>query len=613
MRTSIATVCLSGTLTDKLQACAEAGFDGVEIFEADLVTSPASPEEVAALATRLGLSLELYQPFRDAEGVDEEEFGRVLHRARAKFEVMGRLGIDTMLVCSNVATATVDDDDVSAGQLRRLGDLAQEHGVRLAYEALAWGRFVDDYRRAWRIAELADHPAVGVCLDSFHILSRGHDPAAIESIPGEKIFFLQLADAPALRMDVLSWSRHHRLFPGEGSFDLAGFLGHVLRAGYTGPLSLEVFNDTFRQTDVLRTAQQAKRSLTWLEDEVARHPLGDGLPAVTRLPSVAQPAGFDFVEVRAEDTSDVEVLLRQLGFTYRGRHRSKAVRLWTQGDARVICNEQQARDWPPTLAAVGFEVDDPTSSASRARQLNAPTVFRRTHAKERELAAFRAPDGTEIFLADLADTRGGGPGEAVWAGEFEGGDEPAPASLVTAVDHVNLSHSWQYFDEAVLFYSSVLALSPGSSQDVAAPTGLVRSQVVRSDDGGVRLALNVAPLAYEHPHGYPQHVGFAATDVLEVARRARDRGFRPLPVPANYYDDLAARYDLDPALVTEMQELGVLYDRDGRGEFLHFYTETVGAVFLEVVERRRGYDGYGAANAPVRLAGQHVRDSRRGR
>ena len=198
MRTSIATVCLSGTLTDKLHAAADAGFDGVEIFEPDLVASSASPEEVVALAARLGLTLDLYQPFRDAEGVTEAEFEDVLRRARAKFALMQRLGTDTMLVCSNVATATIDDDEVSASQLRRLGEEASAHGVRIAYEALAWGRFVDDYRRAWRIVELADHDAVGTCIDSFHILSRGHDPAAIEDIPGSKIFFLQLADAPLL-------------------------------------------------------------------------------------------------------------------------------------------------------------------------------------------------------------------------------------------------------------------------------------------------------------------------------------------------------------------------------------------------------------------------------
>lgn len=601
MRTSIATVCLSGTLTEKLHACAEAGFDAVEIFEPDLLASPSSPEEIAALAARLGLSLELYQPFRDAEGVSEQEFERVLRRARAKFEVMGRLDIDTMLVCSNVGSATVDDDEVSADQLRTLGEIAETCGVRLAFEALAWGRFVDDYRRAWRIAELADHPAVGVCLDSFHILSRGHDPAAIEEIPGEKIFFLQLADAPNLAMDVLSWSRHHRLFPGEGSFDLTGFVRNVLRAGYDGPLSLEVFNDTFRQTDALRTAQQAKRSLTWLEDEVARHPSVPRFPEVSRLPEIEQPAGFDFVEVKAEDTKDVEILLRQLGFTYRGRHRTKPVRLWTQGRARVICNEQQARDQQPTLAAVGFQVEDPKTASARARTLNSPPVFRRMQVGERDLPAFAAPDGTEIFLADVA-----GEGDAVWADEFDGGEEPHEEGLLSDVDHVNLSHSWEYFDEAVLFYSSVLALSPGISQDVAAPTGLVRSQVITSDDHAIRLALNVAPLAYENSHGYPQHVAFSTTDALAVARQAQSRGLRPLPVPANYYDDLAARFDLAPELLAEMQELDVLFDRDHHGEFVHFYTQTVGGVFFEVVERRAGYDGYGASDAPVRLAAQHI-------
>ncbi|WP_182525639.1 bifunctional sugar phosphate isomerase/epimerase/4-hydroxyphenylpyruvate dioxygenase family protein [Nocardioides dongkuii] len=611
MRTSIATVCLSGALPEKLHAAAAAGFDGVEIFEPDLVASAESPEEVAALARRLGLTLDLYQPFRDAEGVTEELFADVLHRAASKFRLMGRLGIDTMLVCSNVGSATVDDDEVSADQLRRLGDLAQSHGMRLAFEALAWGRFVDDYRRAWRIVDLADHPAVGVCLDSFHILSRGHDPAAIEGIPGEKIFYLQLADAPALSMDVLSWSRHHRLFPGEGSFGLASFVGHVLRAGYTGPLSLEVFNDTFRQTDVHRTAQQAQRSLTWLEDQVAGLAappvLAPGADGPRRLPPVAAPAALDFVEVKAEDASEIDAVLRQLGFAFRGRHRTKPVRLWTQGRARIILNEQQARDWVPTLAAVGFEVTDPEASARRAAELQAPTVVRRTHAHEQELPAFRGPDGTEVFLAGVAGD------DAAWVGEFEHGETPAGDPLVTDIDHVNLTHSWQHYDEAVLFYSSVLALSSGSSQDVAAPTGLVRSQVIRSADGAVRLALNVAPPAFDHPQGYPQHVAFSATDAMTVARRARGRGLRPLPIPANYYDDLQARFRLPDQELAQMQELGILYDRHAAGEFVHFYTETVGGVFFEVVQRRGGYDGYGAPNAPVRLAAQHQRSAPSGR
>jgi 4-hydroxyphenylpyruvate dioxygenase len=195
--------------------------------------------------------------------------------------------------------------------------------------------------------------------------------------------------------------------------------------------------------------------------------------------------------------------------------------------------------------------------------------------------------------------------------EFEHGDNDPAEGPISAIDHVNLAHPWQTFDEAVLFFSSVLSLRTESSQNVAAPTGLVRSQVVRSRDGRVRLALNVAPPAYDDPRGLPQHVAFATDDVVAVAGEARRRGLRPLRVPANYYDDLGARFDLDPAVVDELRSLDLLFDRDASGDFLHFYTETVGGVFFEVVERRHGYEGYGAPNAPIRLAAQHRRDAGR--
>ena len=75
-------------------------------------------------------------------------------------------------------------------------------------------------------------------------------------------------------------------------------------------------------------------------------------------------------------------------------------------------------------------------------------------------------------------------------------------------------------------------------------------------------------------------------------------------MPENYYEDLQARFDLAPEFLAELRENDLLYDRDEHGEFLHFYTKTIGNMFLEVVERRSSYDGYGAPNAPVRLAAQ---------
>ncbi|OKH67989.1 4-hydroxyphenylpyruvate dioxygenase [Mycobacterium sp. SWH-M3] len=581
MKTSIATVSLSGSLVEKLHACAAAGFDGVEIFEPDLIASDHSPEEIRHLARRLGLSLDLYQPLRDLEGVDQATFTDNLRRAAATFATARRLGIGTVLVCSNVATATIDSDRVSADQLRCIGDLAAGYDIRIAYEALAWGRYVDDYRRAWRIVELADHPNVGVCLDSFHVLSRGHDPAAVEQIDGDKIFYLQLADAPALSMDVLSWSRHHRLFPGEGAFDLTGFVRHTLAAGYTGPLSLEVFNDTFRQTDPRRTAVHALRSLLWLQDQIT-HTLTEAEP----------PTGFDFVEIKAEDTGDVEVLLGQLGFVSRGRHRSKAVSLWSAGHARVVLNEQQARDQAPHVAAVGLQVPDAAATTKRAAELMAPVAYRRTYAAEQPFGAAVAPDGTELFWTT----------EPTWVHEFERGHADTAPEM--RIDHINLTQPWQTAEDAVLFLTSVFGLTADAPADVPGPTGLVRSQVMRTPDSSVRLPLNVAPHSLDGAV-LPQHVAFACADVMALARTAATAGLDFLPVPDNYYDYLSGRFGLADDTVAELRELNLLYDRatDG-GYFVHFYTRTVGSVFFEFVQRFDGYDGYGTDNAPVRLAAQ---------
>ncbi|MDZ4092263.1 MAG: TIM barrel protein [Arthrobacter sp.] len=630
MRTGIATVCLSGTLREKMQACAVAGFDGIEIFEQDLVTSPLSPEEVRKMAADLGLTLDLYQPFRDFDSVPEELLAANLRRAEAKFRLMSRLGMDTILVCSNVATASIDDDGLRAEQLAALAALAQDHGVKVAYEALAWGKYVNDYEHAHRLVEAVDHPNLGTCLDSFHILSRDWDTAPIESFNPEKILFVQVADAPKLSMDVLSWSRHYRVFPGEGQFELAKFLGHVVRAGYTGPVSLEVFNDVFRQSDVERTAVDAMRSLIWLEEQSAKWL--DAAPAagnvagtrpagrrrypmeLATLPQVAEPAGFNFAEVRAADTTGLESLLGQVGFAFNGRHRTKNVQLWTMGHARLIINEESAEDpqaaGAPAISALGFDVDSPVIAAARAQQLKAPAVPRKSQADEEVFQGFAAPDSTEIFLC-----QGSPDGTAVWTREFgEAMDAPAAGRVAgrsAVIDHVNLAQPWQHFDEAVLFYTSALALEPQPYAEVASPTGLVRSQVMLTRDRGVRLVLNLAPLIQRDGAGtgqrrtYQEHIAFAVDDLVATARAAKARGLDFLQIPENYYEDLDARFDLDPSFLATLRELNLLYDRDADGEFLHFYTATVGSVFFEMVERRGSYDGYGAPNAPVRHAVQY--------
>lgn len=614
MRTSIATVCLSGTLEEKMQAAAAAGFHGIEVFEQDLVVSPSSPEQVRELAGHLGLSLDMYQPFRDGVEVAPEDFPDSLRRMRAKFELMHRLGTPVLLMCSNVAAAALDDDRAIADQLRQAGELAAQYDIKLAYEALAWGKHVNDWRRAHRIVELADHPAVGTCLDSFHILSRGDTVDGVEALDPDKVFFVQLADAPLLKQDVLSWSRHHRVFPGEGDFDLVDLLRRLHECGYAGPVSLEIFNDAFRQADVYRTAVDGLRSLRWLEDQTAdvvrlagQDPAAGPL-ALTDLPEPQTPRDWDFVELRTSHLGQTTRLLHQLGFELAGHHRSKdAVQAWSQGPVRVVIAEdpQLPVERPTRLAALGFQVDSPDDAARRASRLLAPVVQRTQQPDETVLHGVVAPDGTEIFFGPHGDH-----GIPPWLEEFGAAPEDAAqGSLITGVDHVNLAQPWQHYDEAVLFLTSLLDLHADPAQEVAGPSGLVRSKVMRSTDHTVRIPLNVAPVAAEQGAftgaAYPEHVALACTDILAVARRARRRGLRFLPVPENYYEDLVARFDLSPEAVAELRENGLLYDRDEHGEFRHFYTATLGEVFVEVVERRGGYRGFGAPNAPVRLTAQY--------
>ncbi|MFC8359859.1 bifunctional sugar phosphate isomerase/epimerase/4-hydroxyphenylpyruvate dioxygenase family protein [Streptomyces griseorubiginosus] len=601
MRKSIATVCLSGTLTEKLTAAARAGFDGVEIFENDLLASPLTPEEIAARTADLGLSIDLYQPMRDIEAVPEEDFARNLRRARHKFDLMRRLGADTVLVCSSVSPRAVNDDSLAAEQLSRLADLARDSGVRVAYEALAWGRHVSTYDHAWRIVEAAGHPALGTCLDSFHILSRGSDPKGIEDIPGEKIFFLQLADAPRMAMDVLQWSRHHRCFPGQGGLDVAGLLRHVLDAGYAGPLSLEVFNDVFRQADAGRTALDGLRSLLALEETAG----------VLPLPAPVVPSGVAFAELATSDPEPVGALLTALGFTRTARHHGKPVDLWARDEARVLVNAGAAdRRTDTVLAAVGLETADPEASARRAEALLAPALPKRRGAQDVPLESIAAPDGTEVLFCAT-----GRPELPSWTDDFtrtadsateDRTADSAPADR-TAIDHLAFTQPWHHFDEAVLFHRTVLGLSPHDTVELADPYGLFRSRALSasSDADGPRLVLNLAPSPEEDGGTRARHVAFAVDDLVAAVRGFRAAGARLLRIPANYYDDLEARFDFAEGELETFRELGILYDRDEQGgEFRHCYTETVGQVFFEFVQRSGGYRGFGAANAPVRLAAQ---------
>lgn len=621
MQRSIATVSLSGTLPEKLEAIAAAGFDGVEIFENDLLYYDGSPRDVRQRCADLNLAITLFQPFRDFEGCRRERLARNLERAERKFDLMQELGTDLVLVCSNTVADSLGERDILVDDLRELAERAGKRGLRIGYEALAWGRHVNTWQQVWDLVKAADHPALGVLLDSFHTLSIKGDPSGIADIPGEKIFFVQMADAPVLAMDVLEWSRHFRCFPGQGEFDLAGFLAPILRSGYKGPLSLEIFNDGFRAAPTRSNAADGLRSLLYLEEKTRRLLEQDATPAgdpgiLFAPPPASRYDGVEFLEFAVDESLGARLgnWLEKLGFARAGEHRSKAVSLLRQGDINIVLNAEPysfAHNFfeahGPSLCATALRVRDGAQALERAQAFRGQPFRGLVGPNEREVPAVRAPDGSLIYLVEP-----GAPGQTIYDSDFRLDAQAQASGNLQRIDHMAMALPADSLDSWVLFYKALFDFEADDEVVLPDPYGLVKSRAIRSRCGSLRLPLNISEnrnTAISHALSSYRgsgvhHIAFACEDIFAEVTRAKQAGVPLLDIPLNYYDDLAARFDFDDEFLSELAYFNVLYDRDAQGgELFHVYTEPFeGRFFFEILQRRNGYAGYGAANVAVRLA-----------
>jgi 4-hydroxyphenylpyruvate dioxygenase len=610
MKTSIATVSISGTLDSKLRAIAAAGFAGAEIFENDLLSTNLSARDVAALMSDLGLACTMFQPFRDLEGLPEPQRGRAFDRLERKFDVMAELGTDLLLVCSSCSPLADGDRERMVADLHEAGERAAKRGLRIGYEALAWGKHINDHRDAWALVRDVDHLSIGLVLDSFHSLARRIPSTSIGDIRSEKLFIVQVADAPILDMDYLGWSRHFRSMPGQGEFPLDDWAAAIRRIGYDGYWSLEIFNDRFRAGSASGVAVDGYRSLKILEGGISKTS-----DVKTGMPPRVSTQGVEFIEFAAshEEAEALGAMLRPLGFRPTARHRHKDVTRWTAGPINIVVNcepEGLAHSFDSvhgaSVCAIGIRVGDVAGALGRADALHIPRFEQAVAPDEWPIPSVRGVGGSLIYFVDAA-TR-----DEMWAHEFSIPLEMPGASSLIAFDHIAQTMQYEEFLSWLLFYVGLFDVQKTPQLEIADPMGLVQSQAVESPDRSLRFTLNGSlasqSLSSRFIQNYfgagVQHIALATQDVFALAEAAQSLGLPPLEIPRNYYDDLEAKWDLNPRLIERMADLNILYDRDGEAEYFQFYSRAFARrVFFELVERR-GYDGYGAANAPIRLAAQ---------
>jgi sugar phosphate isomerase/epimerase len=270
------TISLAGPLEAKLKAVREAGFTQIMLAARDLVGHPDGMEAAVAAVRASGLRVTGFQVLRDFEGLSGHLHEYKIDIAKSMLEMCHALDCRLLLICSSTSVHATDDTRALVRDLRKLAMLAIPMNIRIAYEALSWGRTVNEFPQAWDIVCQADMPNLGLGFDSFHMFATNTSLDELDMLEPEKIFLVQLADFMWLDIksdeERIATARHFRVFPGEGvhSEALASLVSKLHELGYRGDYSFEVFNDDYQQMPLPTVAQRAWRSAQWLGEDVLR-------------------------------------------------------------------------------------------------------------------------------------------------------------------------------------------------------------------------------------------------------------------------------------------------------------------------------------------------------
>ncbi len=620
LRWSIATVCLGGGLEAKFSAAAKAGFRAVELLENDLTFYAGAARDARALADDLGLDIVALQPLRDFEGAPEPQRRRNFDRAKRKLELTRELGAPLLCLSSSIS-----EEFVARRRPHRLGSrrtcrsrapvrfAARLRGAVLGppHQGLDGGL---GGRRQGRPRQSRHRSRLFPYLRAQEPDRADRRFAGGEDRPRRNRRFAGVGDG----FEALS--RHYRCYPGQGDYPVADFLDAVLRSGYRGPISLETYSEQFRGASAASVALDGMRSLQATGEALSARRLAKGeAPAaeLAALPPTPAVLGPEFLEFAVSDTEAQELaaLLDGLGFRTRrappledgralrpGRHQPRR----QPGAQRLL----------PCVRVAARRRGVRAGAARRQRRARARARARPPMCKPHRLsgpgeATVPAIGGVEGSLIYFVDRRG-----ADWSNDFAPETNDRPKGALKAIDHLSNVVRGNEFLSWLLFYETVLGLKADPQIEVYDPHGDFYSRSLRSENGALRIALNIGAggatgvsrfLDTFGGAGY-QQIALSTDDIFAAVEAARRKGVQFLPIPDNYYDDLATRFEIAPDLMQRMREFGVLYDRVEDGQFFHIYTRTFHKRFFFEILQRDNYPLFGAANTPMRLAAQAAVD-----
>jgi len=258
------------SLEQRIEAAQAGGFEFTSVIPWELRRAEAggqSLEEIRARHEDAGIGICLVDPlaswlpeFDPPAEIGEDDPLKGAFSAHEVFAICEELGVE--LVTALALFVPPVEADAGAEHFAAACDHAAEHGVRLQLEFIP-GTGIADIGLAWEIVEKAGRGNGGLLVDSWHFFRSDPDYELLSSIPGERIFAVQIEDAPARPAENLAWeSLHGRLVPGDGDLDLARFMATVPAGDrFVGP---EVFSDelwTLEPAEIGRLLSERTRAL----------------------------------------------------------------------------------------------------------------------------------------------------------------------------------------------------------------------------------------------------------------------------------------------------------------------------------------------------------------
>src|SRR3954470_4948028 len=166
------TITLAGALEAKLAAIKRAGFTHVMLNATDLVGHPGGESAAVAAVRDSGLRVTGFQVLRDFEGLSGHLHAYKVDVAKAMLQMCHALDSRVLLACSSSSAHATGERDALIADLQKLATLAIPFRIRVAYEALSWGRHVNQVMQSWDLVAEAKRSNLGLALDSFHILAH---------------------------------------------------------------------------------------------------------------------------------------------------------------------------------------------------------------------------------------------------------------------------------------------------------------------------------------------------------------------------------------------------------------------------------------------------------